>query len=89
MLDAFPDATDYLSAYARFGLAGPRSVFAHNVHPTEGELATLAATGSAVAHCPCSNAFLGSGIFPMRRHLAAGVDSRLAPMWVPAPGSAC
>jgi guanine deaminase len=26
-----------------------------------------------VAHCPSSNAFLGSGIFPMRRHLERGV----------------
>jgi len=26
-----------------------------------------------VAHCPSSNAFLGSGIFPMRRHLTARV----------------
>jgi guanine deaminase len=33
----------------------------------------LAVSGSAVAHCPSSNAMLGSGIFPMRRHLAAGV----------------
>ena len=33
----------------------------------------MAETGSAVAHCPCSNAALGSGFFPMKRHLAAGV----------------
>jgi guanine deaminase len=26
-----------------------------------------------VAHCPSSNGFLGSGIFPMRRHLDHGV----------------
>jgi guanine deaminase len=26
-----------------------------------------------VAHCPTSNATLGSGLFPMRRHLAHGV----------------
>jgi guanine deaminase len=73
VLRAFPGVPDYLTAYARCGLAGPRSVFAHNVHPTASELETLAATGSAVAHCPCSNAFLGSGIFPMRRHLDSGV----------------
>ena len=48
-------------------------MFAHNVHPTVGELERLAEAGSAVAHCPCSNAALGSGFFPMKRHLAAGV----------------
>ncbi len=71
--EAFPWAPNYLAAYDRFGLAGPRSVFAHNVHTSDTELCRLAGTGSSVAHCPCSNAALGSGIFPMRRHLAAGV----------------
>ena len=33
----------------------------------------LAGAGAAVAHCPSSNAFLGSGLFPLRRHLDAGV----------------
>ena len=70
---AFPWAENYLSVYGRFSLNGPRSVFAHNVHATEQELGCMAAAGAAVAHCPASNAVLGSGIFPMTRHLAAGV----------------
>ena len=73
VLRAFPSAQDYLSAYDRFGLVGPRSVFAHNVHPADCELERLAEAGSAVAHCPCSNAALGSGFFPMKRHLAVGI----------------
>lgn len=70
---AFPWAPSYLAVYDRFGLAGPRSVFAHNLHGSDAELARLAESGAAVAHCPSSNAMLGSGIFSMRRHLAAGV----------------
>lgn len=69
----FPWAADYVTVYDRFGLTGARTVFAHNVHPTDGELERLAATGTAIAHCPASNAALGSGIFPMGRHFAAGV----------------
>ena len=69
----FPDAGDYLSTYEAAGLVGPRSVFAHDVHPTEDELARLAAAGAAVAHCPTSNQALGSGLFPLARHLRAGV----------------
>ena len=69
---AFPWAASYLEVYDRYGLAGARSVFAHNVHATDGELERLAAAGSWVATCPCSNAVLASGTFPMRRHLAAG-----------------
>ena len=74
---AFPQAQHYLAAYDRFSLVSPRSVFAHNVHPTQSELERLAGAGSAVAHCPCSNASLGSGFFPMHRHLAAGVTFAL------------
>jgi guanine deaminase len=73
VLDLFEEAGDYLETYERHGLAGPLTVMAHNVHPTEAELARMAAAGTSVAHCPSSNGFLGSGIFPMRRHLAHGV----------------
>lgn len=69
----FPGADDYLAVYERFGLAQRRSVFAHNVHPAHGELERLAACGSAVAFCPASNAALGSGFFPVQRHVQAGV----------------
>jgi len=63
----------YVDSYDRHGLVGPRSVFAHNVHPTDSELKVLAASGAAVAHCPTSNAALGSGLFPLDRHLTYGV----------------
>jgi guanine deaminase len=69
----FPWASDYLQTYERYGLLGARSVFAHDVHPTDDELRRLAVAGATVAHCPSSNAFLGSGLFPLRRHLDAGV----------------
>jgi len=73
----FPWARDYLAVYERYGVAGRRAVLAHNVHPTPAELERLAAARTAVAHCPASNAVLGSGIFPLRRHLDAGVRCAL------------
>jgi guanine deaminase len=69
----FPWARDYVAVYERYGLAGPRAVLAHDVHVTASELERLAAARTTVAHCPASNAALGSGIFPLRRHLEAGV----------------
>ncbi len=69
----FPWARDYLETYERHGLVGDHSVFAHDVHVTDDELRRLGAAGAAVAHCPSSNAFLGSGVFPLRRHLDFGV----------------
>jgi len=70
---AFPWAPDYLAVYERYALTGSHAVLAHNVHASDAELERLAETRTAIAHCPCSNAALGSGIFPLRRHLAAGV----------------
>ncbi len=64
---------DYTTSYDKHALLGPRSVLAHNVHPTQGELRVLGRRGVAVAHCPTSNAALGSGMFPLGAHLAFGV----------------
>jgi guanine deaminase len=69
----FPERAHYVDTYDHHGLLGPLSVLAHNVHPTDAELAVMAARGSSVAYCPTSNSALGSGIFPLRRHAAAGV----------------
>ncbi len=59
----FPWAGDYTEVYDRFGLLGPRSLFAHGIHLSERECARLHETGSVVVHCPTSNTFLGSGLF--------------------------
>ena len=70
---AFDGFDDYLHTYEHFGLVGESTVLAHNDHPSERELARLGAARASVAHCPESNAFLGSGLFPMRDHLDHGV----------------
>jgi guanine deaminase len=64
---------DYLETYDHHGLLSTGTVLAHNVHPTDDELKRLADVDAAVAHCPTSNCSLGSGLFPLRRHLDAGV----------------
>lgn len=73
----FPDARDYLDTYERAGLVTGRSVLAHNVHPTGRELGVMAEHRCTAAHCPCSNSSLGSGLFPLRRHIQAGVHVSL------------
>jgi guanine deaminase len=69
----FPWAADYLAVYEKFDLIGQRSVLAHNVHTSAAELQRLAGYEASIAHCPSSNAALGSGIFPLKRHLEAKV----------------
>lgn len=61
----FPRTRDYLDAYDRFGLVGPRSVFAHCIHMSDAAMARMAAAGAGIAFCPTSNLFLGSGLFDL------------------------
>ncbi len=69
----FPEATDYVDVYDRAGGLGPRTVLAHAIHLSEREVARIAATDTAVAHCPASNFFLASGAMPLARYRAAGI----------------
>jgi guanine deaminase len=69
----FFGVSTYLDTYDKHGLVGHRSVLAHNVHPADEELAVLAAQDASIAHCPTSNSALGSGLFPLKRHIASGV----------------
>jgi guanine deaminase len=73
----FPRARHYLDTYRRHGLVTKHSVFAHNVHPSDAELEVLAEHGASVAHCPTSNCALGSGLFPLGRHVRHGVGIAL------------
>jgi cytosine/adenosine deaminase-related metal-dependent hydrolase len=54
------------------GWLGPDVWLAHCVHLDEAAVRRFAATGTSVAHCPTSNARLGSGIAPVRDLLQAG-----------------
>lgn len=61
------------SALSRFGLMTRRTVLAHSVFITDADMATIAGAGSAVAHCPVSNAYFANAAFPLRRALGHGV----------------
>ncbi|QIE54800.1 guanine deaminase [Pikeienuella piscinae] len=74
----FPDDEDYLAVYQRHGLCGPGAIMGHSIHLTARETAALAETGAAVAHCPTSNTFIGSGLCDVAGLKAAGVEVGLA-----------
>jgi guanine deaminase len=65
----YQDCRDYLAVYERFGLIGERTVLAHNIHASDAELARIAQADCAICHCPSSNLYLGSGLFPLAAHL--------------------
>lgn len=58
----FPSDASYLSTYARHGLLGPRSILGHGIWLDDQDRAMLADSGAAIAFCPSSNLFLGSGL---------------------------
>jgi cytosine/adenosine deaminase-related metal-dependent hydrolase len=55
------------------GWTGAHVWHAHCVKLDAGEIDLFARTGTGVAHCPCSNCRLGSGIAPVRQMRDAGV----------------
>jgi guanine deaminase len=61
--ELFPERKNYLDVYDHYGLIGRRAVLAHGVHLSEDELCRCHESGTALAHCPTSNLFLGSGLF--------------------------
>jgi len=61
---------DYAEAV---GWVGADVWHAHCVHLDAAEINLFARTGTGVAHCPCSNMRLASGIAPVRQMLDAGV----------------
>jgi 5-methylthioadenosine/S-adenosylhomocysteine deaminase len=67
-----PAGTTGIRMLAEAGLLGPGVVAAHCVHVDAEEIRLLADTGTAVAHCPRSNAILGCGAAPLADLLAAG-----------------
>jgi guanine deaminase len=73
--ELFPEHDRYLDVYEAFGLTGRRAIFAHGVHLDEEDFAQCHASGTALAHCPTSNLFLGSGLFNLG--LAARPDRRV------------
>lgn len=71
--ELFPEARDYLDVYDRHGLLTDRSVYAHCIHLDDDALRRLARAGAAIATCPSSNLFLGSGLFDHAAARAAGI----------------
>ena len=65
--DLCPKAKDYTDAYAQYGLVRPRAIYGHGIHLTDRELSVFSETGAAVAHCPTSNFFLGSGCLNVKK----------------------
>ncbi|MCK8778354.1 guanine deaminase [Rhizobium sp. NTR19] len=76
--ELFPEAIDYTDIYARYGLLGAKTLLGHAIHLSEREADVLSEAGSVAVHCPTSNLFLGSGLFPMKSLMRRDKPVRVA-----------
>ncbi|MAS65326.1 MAG: 5-methylthioadenosine deaminase [Pseudomonadales bacterium] len=56
-----------------YGILGERTLIAHCVWLNDEEIKRIADTGTAISHCPISNAKLASGVARVPEMLAAGI----------------
>jgi guanine deaminase len=68
----FPERRSYLDVYDHHGLLRERAVYAHCIWLDDADRARMTASGTAASFCPTSNLFIGSGLFDLRRAIAAG-----------------
>ena len=74
----FPQRRSYLDIYDFYGLLGERSIYAHCIHLDTHDRQRMAETGTAVAFCPTSNLFLGSGLFSLDETRQQGIKVGIA-----------
>ncbi|OJT99094.1 MAG: guanine deaminase [Rhizobium sp. 63-7] len=74
----YPEAIDYTDIYARYGLLGRKTLLGHAIHLSDREADALSDAGSIAVHCPTSNLFLGSGLFPMKKLMRREKPVRIA-----------
>jgi guanine deaminase len=83
--ELYPGRGGYLDVYDHYRQLGPRAIYGHGIWLDEAELRRLHDSGTALAHCPTSNQFLGSGLLrvsnvrrrerPVRLGLASDVGA--------------
>jgi 5-methylthioadenosine/S-adenosylhomocysteine deaminase len=61
----------------RLGVTGPSLIAVHAVHLSDGDIDKLSAQRCNVVHCPASNMKLASGVAPVTRLLARGINVAL------------
>ncbi|KAI0101643.1 guanine deaminase [Nemania sp. FL0031] len=72
--ELFPDSRSYAEVYDAHGLLTDKMILAHAIHLTEAEADLIAERKAKIAHCPCSNSALTSGIARVRWLLGKGIQ---------------
>ena len=70
----FPECANYTDIYRHHGMLNARTLLGHGIHLDASERAMIRVAGATIVHCPSSNAFLESGVMPLRRWLDEGLS---------------
>lgn len=76
--ELFPGHRNYLDVYEHYRLVGRGAIYGHGIHLDVAERERLAETQTAIAFCPTSNLFLGSGFFHYEAARTANIPVGLA-----------
>lgn len=66
------------ATFAATGFLGAHTQLVHGVWLDHDDVHIVADHGACVVHCPVANAYLGSGVAPVRQMLDAGIEVALA-----------
>jgi guanine deaminase len=69
--ELFPSSANYATVYADNGLINHRSLLGHCIYVNSDEQKLLRSQRAHLVHCPSSNFFLGSGLFPYEKYRKA------------------
>jgi guanine deaminase len=69
-----PECANYTDVYRHHGMLNARTLLGHGIHLDAAERAMIRAAGATIVHCPSSNAFLESGVMPLRHWLNEGLS---------------
>jgi len=70
----FPECANYTDVYRRHRMLNANTLLGHGIHLDASERAMIRAAGATIVHCPSSNAFLESGVMPLRRWWNEGLS---------------
>ena len=63
-IESLFDGQLYTAVYRSMGLLGKRTLLGHGIYLRDEERRLLRQSQSVIAHCPCANVFLQSGVMP-------------------------
>ncbi len=72
-----PQARSPIALLDQTGVLETRPLLIHVIQVDDTDLASIAAAGASIVHCPISNAKLGQGIAPLDRMRVAGIPTGL------------